>query len=159
MRFPKFAAHHARHALFAISALTTAVLISTAPVRANDTIEVVLDQAKVLQLPANTSTVIIGNPVIADVSMLRRTNQMVLTGKGYGETNMIALDSEGNAIGESTVRVTGSTHGLIVQRGMTRETYSCNPRCQPTLNLGDDEKFMTGTAGQIRARATASQGR
>jgi Flp pilus assembly secretin CpaC len=139
-----------------VAALTLAGAVSS---HANDTIEVVLDQAKVLHMPANTTTIIVGNPVIADVTMLRRTNQMVLTGKGYGETNMIALDADGNAIGESTVRVTGSTHGLIVQRGMTRETYSCNPRCQPTMNLGDDPRFMNGTVGQIRARATASGSR
>jgi hypothetical protein len=133
--------------------------ISGLNAHAADTIDITLDQAKVLQLPPNTTTVIVGNPVIADVTMLRRTNQMVLTGKGYGETNMIALDSEGNAIGESVVKVSGINHGIIVQRGMARETYSCNPRCQPTVNLGDDEKFMNGTAGQIKARATASGGR
>ncbi len=142
-----------------LAAVASAALLAVTPSHANDTIEVVLDQAKVLQLPANTTTIIVGNPVIADITMLRRTNQMVLTGKGYGETNMIALDAEGNAIGESTVRVMGANHGLIVQRGMTRETYSCNPRCQPTLNLGDDDRFLNGTAGQIRSRAAASGGR
>lgn len=126
---------------------------------AMDTIEVVLDQTKVLQLPPNTQTVIVGNPIIADITMLKQTNQMVLTGKGYGQTNMIALDVDGNAIGESTVKVMGINHGLVVQRGMSRETYSCNPRCQPTINLGDDAKYLTETSGQIRARATASGSR
>lgn len=87
-------------AIFAVCPTGASVTASAA-----DTIEVVLDQAKVLQLPPNTQTVIVGNPVIADITMLKHTNQMVLTGKGYGETNMIALDAEGNAIGESLVRV------------------------------------------------------
>ncbi len=103
-----------RNAALFTSLVAAVTLAGAVTSKANDTIEVVLDQAKVLQMPANTSTIIVGNPVIADVTMLRRTNQMVLTGKGYGETNMIALDADGNAIGESTVRVTGSTHGLIV---------------------------------------------
>lgn len=145
--------------LFAGASLTLTAGLMSSQALAMDTIEVVLDQAKVLQLPPNTQTVIVGNPVIADITMLKQTNQMVLTGKGYGETNMIALDGDGNAIGESTVKVTGINHGLIVQRGMSRETYSCNPRCQPTVNLGDDPKFMGETTGQIRARATASGGR
>jgi hypothetical protein len=132
------------------------VSLLAAPAHATDTIEVVLDQAKVLQLPPNTSTVIVGNPIIADVTMLRRTNQMVLTGKGYGQTNMIALDSEGNAIGESIVKVFGINHGLVVQRGLSRETYSCNPRCQPTINLGDDPTFVNQVSGQIRDRASAA---
>lgn len=127
--------------------------------RAADTIEVVLDQAKILQLPPNTSTIIVGNPVVADITMLRGNKQMVLTGKGYGETNMIALDAGGNAIGESVVRVTGSNHGLIVQRGATRETYSCAPRCQPTINLGDANPYMSQVISGIRTRAGASGGR
>ena len=144
----------------AIAGLIAPLCLSCAPAAiAADKIEVVLDQAKVLQLPPNTSTIIVGNPVIADVTMLRRTNQMVLTGKGYGQTNMIALDNEGNAIGESTVLVTGAAHGLIVQRGLARETYSCAPRCQPTLNLGDDDGFANRTGAQIRARASASTSR
>ena len=140
----------------AFIAIAAAVFCSSTTASAADTIEVVLDQAKVLQLPPNTQTVIVGNPVIADVTMLKQTNQMVLTGKGYGETNMIALDGDGNAIGESLVRVSGINHGLIVQRGMSRETYSCAPRCQPTMNLGDDPKFTGDVSGQIRQRATAS---
>ncbi len=141
------------------SALVVSVTMGAAPALATDTIEVVLDQAKVLQLPLNTSTVIVGNPIIADVTMLRRTNQMVLTGKGYGQTNMIALDAEGNAVGESVVKVSGSTHGLVVQRGMARETYSCAPRCQPTVNLGDDTGYLGQVSGQIRSRAAASAAR
>ncbi len=141
------------------SALIISVPLIAEPALATDTIEVVLDQAKVLQLPPNTSTVIVGNPIIADVTMLRRTNQMVLTGKGYGQTNMIALDAEGNAIGESVVKVSGSTHGLVVQRGMSRETYSCAPRCQPTVNLGDDNSYLGQASGQIRSRAAASAAR
>lgn len=126
---------------------------------AADTIDVVLDQAKVLQLPPNTQTVIVGNPIIADITMLKQSNQMVLTGKGYGETNMIALDAEGNAIGESVVRVSGINHGLIVQRGMSRETYSCAPRCQPTVNLGDDPRYAGEVSGQIQRRTAASRAR
>lgn len=142
-----------------LTALALAVSMYCSPAFATDTIEVVLDQAKILQLPPNTATIIVGNPIIADITMLRRTNQMVLTGKGYGQTNMIALDSEGNAIGESIVKVFGIEHGLIVQRGMNRETYSCNPRCQPTINLGDDPAFMGRVAGEIKVRSGAAGGK
>ncbi len=146
-----------RTALPAVLAVAIAFAATTA--KAADTIEVVLDQAKILQLPPNTSTIIVGNPVVADITMLRGNKQMVLTGKGYGETNMIALDAGGNAIGESVVRVTGSSHGLIVQRGATRETYSCAPRCQPTINLGDANPYMSQVISGIRTRAGASGGR
>ena len=124
--------------------------------RAEEVITVFLDQAKIIQLPEKTATVILGNPLIADLTMLKRNNKMILTGKGYGETNLIALDTGGNAIGESVVRVAAGEKTLTVQRGLDRDSYHCNPRCNPTVVLGDDAKYMGEAAGQISARNTAS---
>lgn len=135
-----------------LAAAAFSAVLSPASVLAADRINVVLDEAKVLQLPPNTSTIILGNPAIADVSMLKRNNQMILTGKSYGQTNLIALDADGKSVGESIVLVTGVPGGLIVQRGLQRETYNCSPRCNPTINLGDDSKFMADTAGQAQQR-------
>ena len=124
---------------------------------AADLINVTLDQAKVLQLPDKTATVIIGNPVIADVTMLKRNDTIVLTGKGFGETNLIALDAHGKALGESTVRVVPAENLMIVQRGMDRQSYACAPKCEPVVNLGDDTKHVTDMAGQIQSRNTLVQ--
>src|SRR4051794_41946024 len=86
----------------ALAAAAFAVGIASAYAEpSDDLITVNIDRAKVIQLPERTATVIVGNPIIADVTMLKRSNRMVLTGKGFGETNLIALDSSGNAIGES----------------------------------------------------------
>ncbi|MDB5572090.1 MAG: pilus assembly protein [Hyphomicrobiales bacterium] len=123
----------------------------------NETIMVVLDEAKVLQLPPSATTVIVGNPLIADVTMLKKTNQMVLTGKGYGQTNLIALDGRGKSVGESTLRVVGPQHGLVIQRGLERESYDCAPRCQPTARLGDSQKFTAEAVTGITSRNQASQ--
>jgi Flp pilus assembly secretin CpaC len=121
-----------------------------------DVIIVQLDQAKVLQLPDKTSTVIVGNPIIADVTMLKRGNRMVITGKGFGQTNLIALDSAGNSIGESVIQVIKGSAGLVLQRGMERESYNCAPICQPTVALGDSGKYLGEVAGQIQSRNSAS---
>ena len=124
---------------------------------AADLIDVTLDQAKVLQLPDKTATVIVGNPVIADVTMLKRNDTIVLTGKGFGETNLIALDAQGKALGELIVRVMPAENVLIVQRGMDRESYACSPKCEPIVNLGDTTKYVTDVAGQIQSRNTLVQ--
>lgn len=140
-------------------AIATALAICTASgASAADQIMVMLDQAKVLLLPPNASTIILGNPSIADVSMLKRNNQMILTGKSFGRTNLIALDVDGKSVGESTVIVTNavSRGGLVVQRGLQRETYDCSPICNPTVTLGDDSKFMADTAGQSQQRTSVS---
>jgi Flp pilus assembly secretin CpaC len=124
---------------------------------ANETILVTLDRATILQLPQNAVTIIIGNPSVADVTMIKKSNQMVLTGKGFGQTNLIALDSTGRSVGESNIRVVENKTNIVVQRGMERESWDCSPRCNPTVSLGDAPRFMTETIGQAQAR-TSSMG-
>ena len=123
--------------------------LAVAPASAEDVIKVQIARAKVIELPANTTTIIIGNPVVADVTMLRKSNRMILTGKSFGSTNLIALDSGGNALGESIIQVASSFKGLVVQRGMERESWDCSPRCQPTISLGDSSRYFGETSGAI----------
>ena len=104
----------------------------------DNTLSVYVDRAKVAKLPPGTSTLVIGNPAIADVTMLRSNNVMIITGKGYGETNLIALDAQGEILDEKNVRVLPSKTSLVVQRGGSNLSYNCNPTCERTLQLSDD---------------------
>ncbi len=58
-----------------------------------EVVSVVLDQAKLMRLPDRVSTIVIGNPSIAD-GTLQAGGLLVVTGKGYGTTNMMILDSK-----------------------------------------------------------------
>ena len=121
-----------------------------------DLIAVTLDQAKIAKLPAGATTLIIGNPMIADVTMLKNNNSMVITGKGFGQTNLIAIDAGGSIIEEKQVRVLPAKTVLVLQNGSSRISYACNPQCMPTVQLGDDDKIVLGS-GRIRSRpATAT---
>jgi Flp pilus assembly secretin CpaC len=123
------------------------------PARAEtDVIAVTLDQAKIARLPSGAATLIIGNPMIADVTMLKNNNSMVITGKGFGQTNLIAIDSSGSIIEEKQVRVLPPKTVLIVQRGDSRVSYACNPECMPTVQLGDDDKNFKDAGEQISSR-------
>jgi Flp pilus assembly secretin CpaC len=103
------------------------------PARADsDVIAVTLDQAKIARLPAGAASLIIGNPMIADVTMLKNNNSKVITGKGFGQTNLIAIDPTGAIIEEKQVRVLPPKTVLVVQRGDSRISYACNPECMPT---------------------------
>ena len=111
-------------------------------------ISVFLDQARLVKLPERVATLVIGNPLIADVS-LQTGNLMVVTGKGYGVTNVVALDRNGVTLMERPVHVKGTEAGtLVVYRGMLRETYSCAPICQPRVALGDSPVFFGTTLSQ-----------
>lgn len=136
--------------LFAAALILSVPLL---PAKAAEVIDVVLDQVKIIQLPENTITLVIGNPLIVDVTMLRGNNKMILTGKAFGQTQIVALDMAGEAIGESLIKVSADdTKNLIVQRGLERESYHCHQRCQLTYALGDSTRHMGETAGQIQSR-------
>ena len=83
-------------------------------------INVILDQAKLVKLPDRVATIVIGNPVIADAAV-QSGGWMVITGKGYGTTNIIALDRSGAMLMEKTVEVQGPQNVVVVYRGVERE--------------------------------------
>ncbi len=121
-------------------------------VKDSGVLRVTIDQAKIAKVPAGTATLVIGNPMIADVTMLKGGVGMVVTGKGFGETNLIAIDADGNILDEKQLRVEPGNSVLVVQRGDSRASYSCNPVCMPTVQLGDDDKVFGDAGGQIQAR-------
>ena len=83
---------------------------------AEDAREIVvdLDYARVVKIPAGAHTLVIGNPLIADVTMLKNNQLMVITGKSFGTTNLIVLDRAGAQVGESIVTVVPARSGPTV---------------------------------------------
>ena len=123
------------------------------PARAEtDVLAVTLDQAKIARLPRGATTLIVGNPMIADVTMLKNNSMMVITGKGYGQTNLIAIDAQGSIVEDKEIRVLPSTALVILQSGGSRMSFACNPDCMPTVQLGDDDKTFKEVGEQISTR-------
>ena len=121
-------------------------------------VTVTVDNAKVIRLPDRTQTVIVGNPIIADVA-LQKNGILILTGKSFGSTNLIALDGSGSMLAESTISVQAPQAAVItVQRGLERESYSCTPNCQPSIQLGDASKYYGEVSGQAESRRTMATG-
>src|SRR5437016_14452943 len=113
-----------------------------------DTIAVNVDQAKLVKLPTRVSTIVVGNPLIADVT-LQTGGILVVTGKGYGATNFIAMDRSGEVLVDRVIQVEGPTDQLVtVYRGVERESYSCLPICQRRITLGDGETYFKSTMDQ-----------
>jgi Flp pilus assembly secretin CpaC len=126
-----------------------------APANAAD-ISVILDHDRLVKLPEKVATVVVGNPLIANVT-LQSGGLMILTGKSYGTTNVIALDRSGAVLVERTVEVSAPTDTVVVYRGVTRETYSCNPFCNPRIMPGDAPAFFREAIGQAITRNEYAQ--
>lgn len=123
---------------------------TTGPVFA-DNISVVLDQARIVRMPEKVATIVIGNPQVADGS-LQAGGLLVVTGKGYGRTNIIALDNRGAVLSEHSINVGAPKEGLTVWRGVNRETWSCAPRCERSMMLGDANEYFESTLKQSESR-------
>ena len=136
-----------------------AILCGAAPALAQPaTVTVLLDRAQIMPYPDTTETIVVGNPIVADVTMLRNTGQVILTGKGFGDTNLLFLDGHGTVLQEARLRVREAPSMMVVQRGLDRETYACHPRCQPTVALGDSSTFLQRSIGDIQARNAQAAG-
>lgn len=128
-------------ALAIVSMLATpvAALAESAPVT------VKANMARILRINAPAATVIIGNPGIADVA-IQDPQTLVLTGKSYGQTNLIVLDAQGNPIADTMIEVVQEQAGLVtVYMGSSRTSLACEPVCQPIIMLGDEKSYITQT--------------
>lgn len=118
-----------------------------------------VDQAKLVRLPGRIATIVVGNPLIADVT-LQPGGVVVVTGKGYGATNFIAMDRAGEILVDRVIQVEGPTDQLVtIYRGVERESYSCMPVCQRRVTLGDGETYFKSTmdqAGSLSSQASGS---
>jgi Pilus formation protein N terminal region len=147
--------HWLSAALLLIAIVTPAAAGPAAP---DDTIVVFLDQARLLQLPDRAANVVIGNPLVADLS-LQPHGVAVITGKGYGATNFIVTDKKGVVLMEKLVEVTvPNEKTVVVYRGLERETYSCTPECSRRLTLGDGPEYFEKTMAQIVGRNAQAAG-
>jgi Flp pilus assembly secretin CpaC len=144
-----------------IAVLLSAGLLlgSLAPALAADSapVSVKVNMARILRIDAPASTVIIGNPGVADVT-IQDPQTLVLTGKSYGQTNLIILDATGNPIADTMIRVTQDMANIVTMYvGDRRQTYSCEPVCQATVMLGDDGGFTGEALGSAQTIAGMAQ--
>jgi hypothetical protein len=139
----------------AVALFTAAMLAATATAA---TFTVNVDQAHIMKLPDKVATVVIGNPLIADAS-LQSNGLLVVTGKSFGSTNLLALDRTGKTVLDTTIQVLGPAGGdlVVVYKGVERESYSCTPECMPRITLGDNTKFFGDTLTQSGSRNSSAQ--
>lgn len=120
-------------------------------------IQLTIDFAKIMTLEKPAGTIVIGNPGIADATV-GDDRTIVLTGKAAGATNMIVLDAEGRQIANAVLRVASDVRQLTtVFYGSKRQTFSCAPRCEQVISVGDDQAKFDAAKAQIEGRQSFSE--
>ena len=139
----KFASQFSGRAAVTMAlALSTFMIAAPASSRAADDLIVKYDQSELVPLPKPAAQIIVGNPAIADITV-KSDRMLVVTGKTFGITNVIVLDSQDRVIVSQRVLVRRDEASVVnLQRGTSRQSYNCTPECNPSMTVGDDNVFF-----------------
>lgn len=129
--------------------LIAVAMLAAAPASASETIRVLINQAKIVKLARPADTIVIGNPNIADASV-QDASTIVLTGKGFGVTNLVILDRDGMPIVDEQIVVSRSVADSVrIYRRANVQTLSCTPYCESSYK-SEAEQMSDDTLGGAR---------
>lgn len=124
--------------------------------RPGTAISIPMDEVRLVAFSQPVQTVYVGNPLIADVTMIDARHAFLL-GKAFGATNIIALNSDGKQVVNDSVSVFGHTGNLVIlHRGAAQATYACaGSRCEISPMPGDDKDFYSSRMEQLASHQDA----
>ncbi len=132
--------------------LASVLAFAAPPVLAAEAIEITADQSTLIALPALPSTVVVGNPSIADVTL--DGQNLFIHPRGPGLTNVIVLGANGSPIADYRVHVVfDDSESVAVYSPAGRDSYSCAGDCEPVLRVGDSTEFFKSAADQIKSKS------
>jgi hypothetical protein len=143
-----------RRALFVLAVLTAPAI--AAP---SGAVNLGLDEVHTLTFRTPVATVYVGNPAIADITMIDARHAFV-QGKSFGRTNIVALNHDGVQVFNTGVTVTGSESSgtVTLNRGSQRITLNCaGGRCEPTPMPGDGKGAYDPADGIAIAHQNAAR--
>lgn len=149
-----------RRFLTAVLGASCLALVASAAQAENFKVE--LNETKALHLSKPVSTILVGNPAIADVSV-ESSNLVYVMGRSFGTTNLVAMDSDGKSILNLDVSVVSQSASTVtLTRGSGGQlSYNCTPRCERVPGVGDNpesyDALMKQVAGALTSGASASQ--
>jgi len=102
-----------------------------------------IDRSQRISLRSAVSSVIVNNPQIADVTVVD-ANTLVIQGKGYGQTEILAVDGIGRILFQNQIVVSGGQSGsLRVWRGGQATEMACAATCSPSLRVYENAAAAT----------------
>ena len=139
--------------------LASLFLAAPALAAPSSSVNLALDEVHTLTFRTPVATVYVGNPAIADITMIDSRHAFV-QGKAYGRTNIVALNHDGVQVFNNGVTVTGaqSSGTVTLNRGAQRITLNCaGGRCEPTPQPGDGKNAYDPADGITAAHQGAAR--
>ncbi len=96
----------------------------------NGSLTIPLNNILALPLPEPATSVLIGNPAIANVTL--EDGRLLIVGLSVGQTNLLVTGAEGGPLLARTLLVVPSSpHSVSVKKaGKPAQTFLCAPRCE-----------------------------
>jgi len=152
-----------KHVSLHLGLALAAMLVLSAPQQAwaqngmGPDIVVLVDQASLVRLERPAAEIVVGNPSIADVAV-QSGKVLIVTGKSFGETNLMVMDAEGKVVVHRRLIVQEPRKGFVtLYRGSARQTLHCAPYCAPQLVIGDAPDVFGAVSSQITTKQSISQ--
>ena len=124
---------------------------------AEPSLKIDVDDAKLVKLSGEPSTVVVSNPMFADASV--QGNNLVVIGKTTGRTKIIVLDFDGNQLANMMVNVQRTEANVVsVYRAGLRMSMTCEPFCDHQLTVNDDALQFKAQSEQITIKDGLSKG-
>lgn len=137
----------------AVAGTGLAAIVATAAQAAD--MNVPVNSSRPLTLTSPAATVLVSNPLVADVNV-QSSKLVYILGKTYGQTDLIALDKDGKKILDMEINVTAPDNGVVtLTRGTGQYSYNCTPRCEAVAAQGDDAGRFTGIMKQAATLTSA----
>ena len=121
-------------------AIAIAVGAGDAAMAANNNVQVLVDQATLVRLDRPAAEIVVGNPSIADVSV-QSSKLLVITGKSFGETNLIVMDVDGKVVANRQLIVQEPRTGFVT---MYRGVATANFALRALLHAAARDRRHTG---------------
>jgi hypothetical protein len=113
-------------------------------------VSVVMDQVRIVTFNRPVATVFVGNPTIADATVIDPYHAFVL-GKTFGVTNLIALSPQSQTVANQTITVANRSGGVVtLNKGANQYSYACTTaHCEANPVPGDQKGYFEDNSGAV----------
>jgi len=115
-------------------------------------VSIAMDEVRVVTFQRPIGTVFVGNPTIADATVIDPYHAFIL-GKTFGTTNLIALGPQSQTVANQQITVVNRGGGLVtLNKGAAQFSYACTrSHCDASPLPGDQTQYFNDVNGSVNS--------